>query len=130
MVLGAEGVQCGTAFLTCAEAGTHPLHKTRIQSAKENEIITTIGITGRAARGIANALTRDLKPVEGEIAPYPLTNQLTSGIRKLAGIKGESDYMSLWAGQGVRLHRNLSASELVHSFIKEGTEALENLKNA
>lgn len=130
MVLGAEGVQCGTAFLTCPEAGTHPLHKARIQSASENEIVTTIGMTGRAARGIANDFTRSLKPVESEMAPYPLTNQLTSSIRKKAGLKGESDYMSLWAGQGVRLNRDLSASDLVHAFIKEGTEVLENLKNA
>ena len=127
MVLGADGVQCGTAFLTCHEAGTHPLHKAKIQTAAETDIVTTTGVTGRAARGISNALTQNLKAFEKEIAPYPLTNQLTSDIRKQAGLNGETDYMSLWAGQGLRLHREWSAKELVHTFIKEGTVALENL---
>jgi nitronate monooxygenase len=127
IVLGADGVQCGTAFLTCQEAGTHPLHKARIQTASETDIVTTIGLTGRAARGISNQFIQDLSAVEKEMAPFPLTNQMTSDIRKKAGSQGESDYMSLWAGQGLRLHREMSAEGLVHTFIAEGTRALENL---
>jgi nitronate monooxygenase len=127
MALGADAVQCGTAFLTCQEAGTHPSHKARILTASETDIVTTIGLTGRAARGISNQFTQELSAVEKEMAPFPLTNQLTSDIRKQAGKREEAEYMSLWAGQGIRLHRELPAAELVKAFIDEGTKALEKL---
>jgi len=58
--LGASGVQIGTAFLRCPEAGTSPLHREALLRARDNDTVLTNVFTGRPARAIANRLPREL----------------------------------------------------------------------
>ena len=124
LALGASAVQLGTAFLTTHEAGIPDVYKAAILAAREDQTRVTRAFSGRPARGIVN---RFLTEVEGEggeaILPYPYQNALTRPLRTAAGQQGRPEFLSLWAGQGVRLARRASASALVAQLADE-TEAV------
>ncbi|MEQ8813884.1 MAG: nitronate monooxygenase [Thalassobaculum sp.] len=115
LVLGAQAVQMGTAFLTCDEAGVPEAYKAAILAAAEHQTRVTRAFSGRPARGIVN---RFMEIVEagagpGDILGFPLQNALTRPMRTAAGGQGKADCLSLWAGQGVRLAGRGPASALM-----------------
>jgi nitronate monooxygenase len=129
LALGASGVQMGTAFLTCAEAGIPPAYKEAILAAREHETRLTRAFSGRPARGIVN---RFMTEVEGDgaadaILPFPLQNNLTRPMRAAAAKQGRAEFLSLWAGQGVRMARRQNAAELVARLAEEANQAVGRL---
>lgn len=119
LILGAEAVQMGTAFLTTAESGAHALHKKAVLSATEDRTVVTSTFSGKPARGIENGFIREMKEYEKELPPYPIQNILTQEIRKTAAKQGNADYLAMWSGQNPRLSRELPADELVHRLARE-----------
>jgi nitronate monooxygenase len=115
LALGAGAVQMGTAFLTCAEAGIADAYKEAILAAREHETRITRAFSGRPARGIVNRFMTevDAAGATDAILPFPFQNMLTRPLRSAAAKQGKSAYLSLWAGQGVRLARRQPAAELV-----------------
>jgi len=114
----------GTAFLTCAEAGVPDAYKDAIHAAQASETLITRAFSGRPARGIAN---RFMTEVEGSasqpaILPFPYQNALTRPLRTAAAKAGRSEFLSLWAGQGLGLARRQSAADLMERLVAE-TEA-------
>jgi len=63
----------------------------------------------------------------GAILPFPLQNALTRPLRSAAATQGRAEYLSLWAGQGVRLARRQRAAELIARLAKETEEAVARL---
>jgi nitronate monooxygenase len=124
LTLGASGVQMGTAFLTCDEAGPPPVYKETILKSREHETRVTRAFSGRFARGIANRMMQEIDADPSEIAPFPIQNSLTRPIRTAATKQGRPEYLSLWAGQGLRLSRRAKASELVDLLARETEAAL------
>jgi nitronate monooxygenase len=124
LALGASAVQMGTAFLTCDEAGIPAAHKAAILAADAHDTRLTRAFSGRPARGIVNRfmLEADRMADSGAILPYPLQNALTRPLRSAAARQGRGEYLSLWAGQGVRLARRQSAADLIARLVHE-TEA-------
>ncbi|WP_377890218.1 NAD(P)H-dependent flavin oxidoreductase [Alkalihalobacillus sp. R86527] len=117
MVLGADGAQLGTAFVTCKESGAKPQHKEAILHTKETETVMTASFSGKPARGIRNAF---IERMEGhEPLDYPLQNALTKGIRKEAALQNRPEYMSLWSGQSPRLSRSESAAYMIQSIVSQ-----------
>ena len=53
------------------------------------------------------------------ILPYPYQNSLTRAMRTEAAKQDRAEYLSLWAGQGARLARRMSASKLMERLIDE-----------
>lgn len=127
LALGAEAVQMGTAFLTSEESGTDALHKKAIIDAIETETQLTRVFTGKWARGIKNDMMRQLQAHTESLAPYPITNQLTQPIRKKAKTLKNKEYMSLWAGQGLRLSETKTASDLMKQWVQEADRQLFHL---
>ncbi len=117
--LGASGVQMGTAFLTCTESGALSAHIEAILQAKESETVLTRSFSGKWARGINNKFIQDMQNHEKEWPDFPVQNTLTQDIRKSSGESGESDYLSLWAGQSPRLAKRISAASLIKTIISE-----------
>ena len=115
LALGASAAQMGTAFLTCDEAGIPDAHKAAILGAREHETRLTRAFSGRPARGIVNRFMREVEGpgAPGAILPYPLQNVLTRPLRTAAAKQGRAEFLSLWAGQGVRMARRQSAADLV-----------------
>jgi nitronate monooxygenase len=116
---GAVAAQLGTAFLACPECGASEAYKRAILSAGRDTTVITRAFSGRPARGLKNAFIARLEGREEIILPYPLQNALTRPMRTAAGQHGDSEYLSLWAGQGVARARSLPAGELVRRLVAE-----------
>jgi nitronate monooxygenase len=115
----------GTAFLTCDEAEISHAYKEAILRAREHETGLTRAFSGRPARGIVNRFMTEVeRPDAAEaILPFPLQNALTRPLRNAAARQNRADYLSLWAGQGVRLARRQPAAALIARLAHE-TEAV------
>ncbi|HEX8925913.1 MAG TPA: nitronate monooxygenase, partial [Terriglobales bacterium] len=129
LALGACGVQLGTAFLTCKESGVAECYKDAIIKAAENSTRFTRAFSGRPARGIENKVLRDLAQHEDDVLPFPAQNSLTRAMRNEATKRNNSEYLSLWAGQGTRLARRASAADLVRLLVAETEETIDSLQS-
>ncbi|GFN32250.1 hypothetical protein PCURB6_25100 [Paenibacillus curdlanolyticus] len=69
---------------------------------------------------------RDIERYPGAIPAYPIQNSLTRGIRQTASQANDAEYMSLWAGQGLRLAQNISAAEVVNQTIEQAKALVNN----
>lgn len=129
LALGATAVQMGTAFLTCTEAGVSEAYKEAILCAHEDQTRLTRAFSGRPARGIINRFMTEveIKGRASDILPFPIQNALTRPLRSAASKQGRAEFLSLWAGQGVRMARKQSAAELVERLGKELEAALARL---
>jgi nitronate monooxygenase len=126
LVLGAAGAQLGTAFLTCDEAGVPDAYKQAILDARESDTRLTRAFSGRPARGIVNRFMLEVERA-GAILPFPHQNALTRPVRAAASKQGRAEFLSLWAGQGVRLARRQPAARLVARLAEELDAALARL---
>ncbi|MGW6458338.1 nitronate monooxygenase [Streptomyces sp. NPDC055078] len=114
---GATWAQLGTAFLVSPESGAHPLHKQALTNPLFVRTELTRAFSGRPARGLVNRFMREHGPYAP--AAYPQVHYLTSGLRKAAAKAGDAQGMSLWAGQGHRMARELPAGQLVELLADE-----------
>ena len=128
LALGAAGVQFGTAFLTCREAGVVDAYKDAILDTAETGTRVTRAFSGRPARGIVNRFMREIDAADADIAPFPLQNALTRPLRSAAAQQGRAEFLSLWAGQGAPLARRQGAAELVARLDAEMRDALGRLR--
>ncbi len=125
LFLGAQGIQMGTAFLTTEESGAHERHKEAILHAVEDETVLTSVFSGKHARGIKNEFIDLMKEHEATIPAYPLQNTLTKEIRKEAGKRNKSDWMSLWCGQNPRLSKKQTVAQLMSTIVSDVNKLLE-----
>ncbi len=129
LALGAGAVQMGTAFLTCDEAGIPDAYKHAILGAREDDTRLTRAFSGRWARGIVNRFVTEVEraaPAEA-ILPFPLQNALTRPLRNAAAQQGRAEFLSLWAGQGLRLARRQSAANLIARLATETQTVVRRL---
>jgi nitronate monooxygenase len=119
-VLGASGVQLGTAFLRCEEANVLDAHRAALREATDACTIVTDTITGRPARYIRNRLTDDLIASGLKPAAFPAQLSLTAPL----GATGDRELAALFAGQSAALARDTTAAELVRSLAEETTRRL------
>ncbi|MED1602498.1 nitronate monooxygenase [Alkalihalophilus marmarensis] len=129
LCLGAEAVQMGTAFLTCAESGAPDTHKEAIMSAGEDEVILTKSFSGKWARGISNTFTQEMKKYQDNLPSFPVQNSLTQPMRKAASQMKNKEYMSLWSGQSPRLTKNTTVKTLIELTIQEAREVVSNIND-
>jgi nitronate monooxygenase len=131
LALGASAVQMGTAFLTCHEAGIPDAYKQAILCAHEDQTRVTRVFSGRPARGIVNRFMTEVERDAGDaILPFVLQNALTRPLRAEAAKQGRAEFLSLWAGQGVRLARQQSAAGLISRLAKEIDETIAALQRS
>lgn len=128
LALGAQGAQMGTAFLLCKEAGTsQPYRKALSQKGIKSTRITR-AFSGRWARGLENRFMIEMKDKAQAILPFPAQNAFTRDLRNQSAKNGSSDFLSLWAGEGVDLIRSdQSAAQIIDSLKSETQEALTAL---
>ncbi|MFE9273961.1 NAD(P)H-dependent flavin oxidoreductase [Paenibacillus glucanolyticus] len=120
LVLGAQGVQMGTRFLTALESGAHEVYKQALLESTEESTVITQAFSGRPARGIRNAFIRRWDATGLEPLLFPVQNTVTRDIRNAANRQNNPDYMSLWAGQGTRrLTSGQRAKAIVYETIQE-----------
>jgi nitronate monooxygenase len=126
-MLGAAGVQLGTAFLTCPESGAPEVYKAALRQARGEDTVVTRAFSGRPARGLVNDFIREVE-ASGHLLPFPVHNAATTPLRAAAATRGEARFLSMWAGQGVALTRSLPAGELTRVLLAETEAALGGVR--
>jgi nitronate monooxygenase len=106
--LGAVAAAFGTAFLTCPEAGTAPVHVHAL-THREGTVVTR-AFTGRSARALRTAWTDGYG--DGAPAAYPHVHHVTASLRAHGKATGEAELVHLWAGTGHARVRTLPAEML------------------
>jgi nitronate monooxygenase len=127
LLLGADSVQLGTAFLLAPETTISEPWREALRHAGDDVTRLTRVYSGRYARGIENRFLRAMRAEEQDIPAYPVQNALTGELRQASAKQGSSDVLSLWAGQGVNAIRECPAAELVETLWQETRTALSSL---
>lgn len=130
LALGAVAVQMGTAFLLADECGIPDCYKEAISAARETDTRVTRAFSGRPARGIANRFMDEVE-ARGAAANlgYPVQNALTRPLRTEAAKRNRPEFLSLWAGQGLRLARRAPAAMIVRQVVAETDDVRARLQS-
>lgn len=113
--LGAAGVQLGTAYLRCPESKViAPARVALAQATDESTVITNV-MTGRPARGVANRTMREVGPISPDAPAFPHAATALGPLKAAAEKLGKVDFTNLWAGQAVRMGREMPAAELTRA---------------
>jgi nitronate monooxygenase len=113
--LGAAGVQIGTAYLRCPESRViAPARVALAQASDESTVITNV-MTGRPARGVANRVMAEVGPISPDAPDFPHAATGLGPLKAAAEKLGRVDFTNLWAGQAVRMGREMPAAELTRA---------------
>jgi nitronate monooxygenase len=113
--LGAAGVQIGSAYLRCPESKLIAPERLALAQAMDDSTVITNVMTGRPARGVANRVMREVGPISADAPAFPHAATALAPLRAAAEKLGKVDFTTLWAGQAVRLGREMPAAELTRA---------------
>ena len=123
LMLGAAGVQVGTAFLATPESAASNTHKRSLLAASGDDTMISKAFSGRRARTIVNKYATEMDPVDNW-PDFPLMNTLTGPIRKASVNSDSPDAIALWSGQAVGLIRATSTADVVAQLVAQTQEVL------
>jgi nitronate monooxygenase len=126
LALGAEGIQLGTAFLGCPEAGSTALQRGVLAGAADRTLVTR-AYSGRQARLVRTRLVDAIEDAGVDPLPFPLQAMLVAELRAAALEAGRGDLLFVLAGQGAAAIRELPAAELVETLVSETEDAVRRL---
>lgn len=126
LALGAEGVQLGTAFLGCPEAGSTAVQHGVLAGAADSTLVTR-AYSGRHARLVRTRLVDAVEDAGVDPLPFPLQAMLVAELRAAALEAGRQDLLFVLAGQGAAAIRKLPAAELVATLVRETEDAIRRL---
>ena len=115
MMLGAEYVQIGTAYLLCNEAKTSPIHRLALTGASSNHTAVTNIFSGRPARGIVNRAMQEIGYLHKDAPDFPHASIEMTQLRAIFEKQGKGDFSPLWCGQNTAGCKEVSAKELTRS---------------
>ncbi|MEP6838991.1 MAG: nitronate monooxygenase family protein [Bradyrhizobium sp.] len=113
--LGASGVQIGTAYLRCPESKVTPMGRAALAQAPDDSTVITNVMTGRPARGVPNRVMREVGPISPDAPAFPHAATALGPLKVAAEKLGKVDFTNLWAGQAVRMGREMPAAELTRA---------------
>lgn len=126
LLLGAEGVQVGTRFLTVDECTVHENYKRKVLKAKDSDTIVTGRIAGHPVRGLKNKFAREARSAELKEALDGAEQELRhAGSLCRAAIDGDLETGSFMAGEVAGMvHERGSAAEVVQGLMAEAETIL------
>lgn len=120
--LGAEGVQCGTRFLTVDECSVHDDYKQKVLAAKDSDTIVTGRGSGHPVRCLKNKFSRTCRRMEEEHVDPDKLEELYAGSLGRA-VSGDVNNGSLMAGQVAALvTERLTAADVINSMVSEAEQ--------
>ncbi len=121
--LGAEGVQCGTRFLTVEECSVHEAWKEKVLAAKDSDTIVTGRGTGHPVRGLKNKFARECRKLEMAAQSGEELEGMYAGSLARA-VAGDVENGSVMAGQVAALVTERgTAAGVIQEMVREA-EAL------
>jgi len=135
MALGAQGVWCGSVWLTTEEAETHPVVKEKMLAATSSDTIRSRSRTGKHARQLKSACTNEWENPE---TPMPLgmpmqpvlIDEAIARINRAAHREGAParELANYFVGQIVgSMNKSKPTSQVVYEMVEEFIEATEGL---
>ncbi|MCS3450079.1 MULTISPECIES: NAD(P)H-dependent flavin oxidoreductase [Bradyrhizobium] len=113
--LGASGVQVGSAYLRCPESKVTAQARIALAQASDESTVITNVMTGRPARGVANRVMREVGPISPDAPAFPHAATALGPLKAAAEKQGKVDFTNLWAGQAVRMGKEMPAAELTRA---------------
>jgi nitronate monooxygenase len=113
--LAAAGVQIGSAYLRCPESKVIAPARVALAQARDDSTVITNVMTGRPARGVANRVMREVGPISPDAPAFPHSATALAPLKLAAEKQGKVDFTHLWAGQAVRMGREMPAAELTRA---------------
>jgi len=113
--LGAAGVQIGSAYLRCPESKVSAAARVALAQARDDSTVITNVMTGRPARGVANRVMREVGPICQDAPAFPHAATGLAPLKAAAEKLGKVDFTNLWAGQALRMGREMPAAELTRA---------------
>jgi NAD(P)H-dependent flavin oxidoreductase YrpB (nitropropane dioxygenase family) len=135
MALGAEGVWCGSVWLTTDEAETHPAVKEKFLHATSADTIRSRSLTGKHARMLKSAWTEEWEradtpaPLGMPLQPI-LTNTAQRRIARAAYQKGSGaeQLANYFVGQIVgTMNQPKTSGQVVMEMVEEFIDTVESL---
>ncbi len=125
-MLGACGVQMGTAFLVANECNVHPVYKDKVLKAKDIDTMTTGRRSGHPVRVLKNQFARDYAKAEWDSTVSEETlDKMGAGALRKAAVNGESMEGSFMCGQiAGMIKAERPAQEIIESIMTETEQIL------
>lgn len=124
-MLGAEGVQVGTRFLTAYECTVHQNYKDKILKAKDIDTVVTGRSTGHPVRGLRNQLSRQYQLLEKQNATLDQIEELGKGALPRAVKEGDMENGSIMSGQIAGLiNKEQSCKDIILEMFGEAEKLL------
>ncbi len=79
----------------------------------KNNTTLTRAFSGKLTRGIKNKFIERMEQYHPKPLNYPIQNALTHEMRKEAAKQGNTEFMSLWAGESAHLCKTWSVGEMM-----------------
>lgn len=135
MALGAQGVWCGSVWLTTEEAETHPVVKNKMLAATSADTIRSRSLTGKHARMLKSAWTEEWERPD---TPAPLGMPLQPVLTAAAQARiaraaytpgsGAEKLANYFVGQVVgTMNQTKRAGQVVIEMIEEFIDSVERL---
>ena len=134
IALGAEGVWCGSVWLTTQEAETDPAVQRKMLAASSSDTVRSRSLTGKPARMLRSAWTDEWENDKAPAPlPMPLQTMLTASAQQRinrnagAGGSGATELATYFVGQGVGLmDRVRPARQVVEQMVADYLAVAEN----
>ena len=124
-MLGAEGVQIGTRFLSAEECSIHPNYKAKLLKAGDTATIVTGRRLGHPVRSLKSPFSRNYAKAEYTDISDDDLEKMAVGSLRAAVVDGDDKKGSFLAGQISGLvTKEQKASEIIEEIFKEAEEVL------
>ncbi|HBR07859.1 MAG TPA: enoyl-[acyl-carrier-protein] reductase FabK [Clostridiales bacterium] len=128
LLLGADAVQMGTAFICSRECTAHENYKNMILEAGDTATVVTGRGLGHPARSLKSRFIRRMIQMEKEQRSAEEMEQALLGSLRSAVIDGDPERGSFMAGQIAGLVREiLPAAEIIKNVVSQAEELCGNL---
>ena len=121
-LLGAKGVQLGSAFLRSNESMASNTYKALVAASTDTSTVITRAWTGKYARGIQNEFIVQMQ--KEATLPYPSQIHYTSPLRKIGKEQDSESIQHFWAGQSSKFAREDAADMIIGELIKDAEKVL------
>jgi nitronate monooxygenase len=120
LMLSADAVQLGTAYLHTPESLISATHRARLAGPEAEDTLFTNLFTGGLARGMRNRLMTALGGINPAAPPFPYASAALTELKRVS----EADYASFWAGQAAPLGQPEPAQALTERLAREALALL------
>lgn len=124
-LLGAQGIQMGTRFLSAQECSIHPVYKQKILKATDLCTMVTGKRLGHPVRSLRTQFARDYTKAEYGGMPDEELEALGAGALRRAVVEGDTEKGCFLSGQiAAMVKKEQPAAEIVREVAEEAEEVL------